>query len=217
MQSINLNDYGLWSLVFINSFIFILFAFSFTKLKTKRNWQSFGLFSAFVVAYFTEMYGFPLTIYLFSGWLSTHYPGINFFTHDGGHLFHTLFGLKGDPHFDIFHITSLVLIFLGLIITARAWGVLYKAQKNDRLATTGPYSYVRNPQYLGFILVMTGFILQWPTLITLILFPILVTLYVRLAHKEEKEMIQKFGEKYKKYVETTPMFIPQFLKIKSSI
>ena len=91
--------YGLWSLVIINSLVFIIFAFSFGKPRSPRDWRSFGAFSAFIVALFTEMYGFPLTIYLLSGWLQVRYPGLDLMSHDAGHLWATIFGLKGDPHF----------------------------------------------------------------------------------------------------------------------
>ncbi|KTC80143.1 MULTISPECIES: methyltransferase family protein [Legionella] len=201
--------YGFWLLVIVNSAIFILFAYSFTQFKTGRDWRTFGAFSAFVVAYFTEMYGFPLTIYLLSGWLTRHYPGINLYGHDSGHLLHTLLGLKGDPHFDVFHILSFVFILGGLWIIASAWGTLYRAQKKQQLATTGLYEKIRHPQYDGFILVMVGFLLQWPTILTLIMFPILVTMYVKLARKEEQETFREFGEEYKQYAEATPAFIPK--------
>lgn len=209
MEHIDLTDYGLWSLVFINSFIFILFAYSFTKLKTKRNWLSFSLFSIFIVAHFSEMYGFPLTIYWFSGWLTESYPGINFFSHTKGHLFYNVLGLRGDPHLGIFHVLSLLLVFFGLGVVAYAWGILSQAQKKSELATTGPYAFVRHPQYLGFIFITFGLILQWPTLITLILFPLVVVTYARLSYREEKEMGDKFGEEYKHYALRTPRFFPR--------
>jgi hypothetical protein len=66
--------YGLWSLVLINSLVFIIFAFSFAKPQSKRDWRSFGAFSAFIVSLFSEMYGYPLTIYMLSGWLQSRYP-----------------------------------------------------------------------------------------------------------------------------------------------
>jgi methanethiol S-methyltransferase len=202
--------YGLWGLVIINSAIFLIFAFSFYHPRTKRDWRSFGAFSAFIVALFTEMYGFPLTIYLLSGWLQHRYPGINIYSHDAGHLWATLFGLKGDPHFDLFHILSMVFIFGGFLLLASAWRVLYKAQRTHELAVSGPYAYIRHPQYAAFILIMAGFLLQWPTLITLVMFPILVVVYVKLANREEREVSAEVGDTYLRYASVTPAFIPRW-------
>lgn len=111
--------YGLWSLVVINSLVFIIFAFSFSKPRTARDWRSFSAFSGFVVALFVEMYGFPLTIYLLSGWLVNRHPGVDLFFHDAGHLWNTLLGWKVNPHFDPLHILSNVLILCGFIFTIR--------------------------------------------------------------------------------------------------
>jgi protein-S-isoprenylcysteine O-methyltransferase Ste14 len=201
--------YGLWPLVVINALVFIIFAFSFTRPHTARDWRSFGAFSAFVVALFTEMYGFPLTIYLLSGWLSSAFPGINLLSHNTGHLWETLMGWKGDPHLNPLHFLSYVVIFGGFTLLAGAWDVLYKAQRSHTLATTGPYAHLRHPQYAGFILIMVGFLLQWPTLLTLLMFPILVTMYVRLAHREERDAQAAFGEAYARYAASTPAFFPR--------
>jgi protein-S-isoprenylcysteine O-methyltransferase Ste14 len=201
--------YGLWSLVVINSLVFIIFAFSFSKPRTARDWRSFSAFSGFVVALFVEMYGFPLTIYLLSGWLVNRYPGVDLFSHDAGHLWNTLLGWKVNPHFDPLHILSNILILCGFILLSAAWKALYEAQRTKTLATTGPYAYVRHPQYDGFILIMLGFLLQWPTLVTLIMFPILVTMYVRLARREEREVLSEFGDEYRRYANRTPAFLPR--------
>jgi protein-S-isoprenylcysteine O-methyltransferase Ste14 len=201
--------YGLWFLVILNSAVFIIFAFSFGKPRTPRDWRSFGAFSAFIVALFTEMYGFPLTIYLLSGWLQTRYPGIDLMSHDAGHLWSTLFGLKGNPHFNMLHVLSSVLIFGGFILLSAAWRVLYEAQRGHRLATTGAYTWVRHPQYVGFIAIMLGFLLQWPTILTLLMFPLLVAMYVHLAHAEEREARLAFGEGFDRYAAVTPAWIPR--------
>ncbi len=209
--------YGLWPLVIINAAVFIIFAFSFTKPRTARDWRSFGAFAAFLVALFTEMYGFPLTIYLLSGWLASRFPGMDLFTHDMGHLWQALLGWKSDPHFDALHILSNIVIFGGFILLSAAWDRLYKAQREHRIAMTGPYAYVRHPQYVGFILIMIGFLIQWPTLITLIMFPILVTMYVRLARREEREALVTFGEEYARYMAQTPAFFPGLSIVRSSL
>ena len=201
--------YGLWWLVILNSAIFIMFAYSFFKPRTGRDWRSFGAFSAFLVALFTEMYGFPLTIYFLSGWLQSRYPDVDWFSHDAGHLLEMMFGWKSNPHAGPFHILSFVFIGGGFILISAAWKSLYDAQQTRALATTGAYAYVRHPQYVGFILVMFGFLLQWPTILTLAMFPVLTVMYVKLARTEERVAIEEFGEAYRRYMAEVPGFIPR--------
>jgi len=201
--------YGLWGLVLVNSVVFILFAYSFFKPRTIRDWRSFSAFSGFLVALFAEMYGFPLTIYFLSGWLQSRFPDVDWFSHDAGHLLEMVFGWKTNPHFGLFHILSYVLIGGGFVLIAAAWRALYDAQKIRALATTGPYSYVRHPQYVGFILVMLGFLVQWPTILTLAMFPVLTFMYVKLAKNEEQDAIAEFGDAYIKYMAAVPAFIPR--------
>jgi len=201
--------YGLWTLVVLNSAIFIIFAFSFFKPTTGRDWRSFGAFSAFLVALFTEMYGFPLTIYLFSGWLQSRWPEVNWLSHDAGHLPEMIFGWRMNPHFGPFHFLSFVLIGGGFWLIAAGWQRLYEAQTRHELATGGVYARMRHPQYAGFILVMLGFLVQWPTILTLAMFPVLVVMYLRLAKAEERDALAKFGDAYRNYMKEVPGFIPK--------
>ncbi|MCR9241339.1 MAG: isoprenylcysteine carboxylmethyltransferase family protein [Rhodobiaceae bacterium] len=210
------SSYGLWFLAFINSAIFIIFAFSFFKPKTGRDWKSFGAFSAFLIALFTEMYGFPLTIYFLSGWLQTSYPDIDWFSHDSGHLLEMLFGWKTNPHFGPFHLLSFVFIGLGFLLLSAAWRVLYQAQRAGTLATSGPYSHIRHPQYVGFVLILVGFLLQWPTLLTLGMFPVLLVMYWRLALSEEAEVEAEMGDIYRQYADRVPRFIPGLASFQSN-
>ena len=201
--------YGLWSLVIINSVVFILFAFSFFKPATTRDWRSFSAFAAFIVALFVEMYSFPLTIYLLSGWLQTRFPGLDLLSHDTGHLWSTLLGEKGDPHFGVLHIVSYVLLGAGFYLLSKAWNILYHAQRRHSLATAGPYARIRHPQYVAFVLILLGFLFQWPTLLTLAMFPFLLVMYGRLAITEEREMRAQFGIEYDRYAAQTPRFWPK--------
>ena len=207
--------YGLWGLARVNSVVFIFFAYSFFKPATVRDWRSFSSFSAFIVALFAEMYGFPLTIYFLSGWLQSRFPGVDWFSHDAGHLLEMMFGWKTNPHFGLFHILSYVLIGAGFVLIASAWRVLFHAQKTGTLATTGPYSYVRHPQYVGFILVMLGFLVQWPTILTLAMFSVLTFMYVHLAQREEQEVAAQFGDEYRRYMAVVPGFIPRMRRMLS--
>ena len=202
------STYGVWWLVFVNTLFFIIFALSFTRPKTARDWRSLGAFSAFIVALFAEMYGFPLSLYLLSGWLASHYPEVDPFAHDTGHFWHLLLAIPGPAHSDPLHVLSECLVFVGLILLALSWRILYWAQRANTLAVTGPYALVRHPQYAAFILIMLGFVIQWPTLPTLVMFPLLTGLYIHLAYEEEGEARAQFGEAYDRYASVTPGFIP---------
>lgn len=200
--------YGLWSLVVLNSAIFVMFAYSFFKPSTTRDWRTFSAFSAFIVALFVEMYGFPLTIYLMSGWLQTKYPGLDILSHNSGHLWSTLLGEKGDPHFGVLHIASYIFLGLGFMLLSNSWNVLYHAQRRNALAVAGPYARIRHPQYVAFVLILLGFLLQWPTVLTLLMFPVLLVMYGRLAVTEEAEMRAQFGAAFDAYAGRTPRFFP---------
>ena len=207
--------YGLWFLVILNSAIFIIFALSFFHPKTTRDWRAMGAFSAFVVALFTEMFGFPLTIYLLSGWLGDRVPALTL-THSGGHLWNDLIGWPFDPHISPFHLLSYVFLIGGFMLIANAWKVLWEAQRGNELATSGPYAYVRHPQYTGFILVMVGFLLQWPTIPTLVMFPVLLLVYRRLAVNEEREVASRFGRAWETYATVTPRFFTKPSRVRSA-
>jgi protein-S-isoprenylcysteine O-methyltransferase Ste14 len=200
--------YGLWLLVIVNSAVFIIFAASFFHPRTGRDWKAMGGFSAFVVALMVEMYGFPLTIYLLSGWVGSRFESLTL-THDGGHLWSELIGWTGDPHLSPFHLASYVFIGGGFWAIAAAWPVLLRAAKEHGLATTGLYARVRHPQYVGFLAIMVGFLLQWPTIPTLVMFPVLVYVYRRLSIQEERAVAAAFGDEWDRYAAGTPRFIPR--------
>lgn len=196
--------YGLWVLVIVNSAVFVLFAASLFHPRGGRDWKALGGFSAFIVALFAEMYGYPLTVYLAGSVLGDELG----LSHDAGHLWADLVGWRGDPHLSPFHFASWVLIAGGLWLIAAAWRRLHAAAQEGRLATDGPYRSMRHPQYLGFGAIMFGFLLQWPTLPTLAMFPILLIVYRRLATSEEREVAAAFGSEWDQYASRTPRFIP---------
>jgi protein-S-isoprenylcysteine O-methyltransferase Ste14 len=199
--------YGLWAVVIIDCAILILFALSVFHPASKRDWKAMGAFSAFIVALFVEMYGFPLTIYLLTSWLGSRFPQLTL-SHDSGHLWADLIGWKGDPHLTPFHLASYAFIGGGFALIAIAWRRLWNAARQDVLATAGVYGWVRHPQYAGFIAIMFGFLLQWPTLPTLVLVPVVVAIYRHLSLSEEREMRERFGAAWDGYARDVPRFIP---------
>jgi protein-S-isoprenylcysteine O-methyltransferase Ste14 len=200
-------DYGLWWLVILNSALMVVFAASFFHPRGSRDWRVMGGYSAFVVALFTEMYGTPLTVYLLSGWLGSRFPALQA-THSGGHLWNDLIGWQGDPHVSPFHLASYVALIGGFWLIASAWQVLHDSAQRGELATTGAYAWLRHPQYLGFLLVMAGWLLQWPTIPTLLMFPILAAVYARLARAEEHEVAARFDRDWTAYATRVHRYIP---------
>ncbi|HCZ12504.1 MAG TPA: isoprenylcysteine carboxyl methyltransferase [Nitrospiraceae bacterium] len=161
------------------------------------------------------MYGFPLTIYILTGILGAKYPALNPFSHASGHLWLVLFG-GGAAMMTVIHLISNGLVLIGFMIMWKGWKLIHAAK--GELVVEGPYAYVRHPQYSGLFLVMIGMLIQWPTIITALMFPVLVFVYYRLSKREEGDMIELFGEEYKKYIAKTPMFMPRFItkKLKAS-
>jgi protein-S-isoprenylcysteine O-methyltransferase Ste14 len=197
--------YGFWFLVAFNALFLLFFLLSFLAPVKRREWRSFGVTTAFIVAFFTEMYGFPLTIYILTAIIGSRYPALNPFSHASGHLWVTLFG-GGAAMMALIHLVSNGLMLFGLIIMGMGWRQIHRAQGG--LVTDGLYRWVRHPQYSGLFLITIGLLIQWPTIVTLLTFPVLIGMYVRLARREEKEMEALFGEEYRRYKIATPAFFP---------
>ena len=199
--------YGMWTVVAFNVILFLFFVLSFIKPKTSVEWRSMGAFTAFIVALFTEMYGFPLTIYFLSSWMGKSYPVLNPFSHSHGHLWLVLLGLADSQiAMTVLHIVTNMMIFYGLYVMQNGW-ILIHAAKGQHLVTEGVYAHVRHPQYSGLFLITLGFLIQWPSLITLIMWPILMWTYYKLAMKEEQDVEKQFGKAYLDYKKKVPAFL----------
>ncbi len=199
--------YGFWSLVAVNVGLFAFFILSFLAPLKKREWRSMGVTLAFFVALFTEMYGFPLTIYILTGILGSKYPALNPFSHASGHLWLVLFG-GGPVMMAVIHLISNALVIIGFAIMWKGWKLIHGG--HGGMVVDGPYAYVRHPQYTGLFIVMVGMLIQWPTIITALMFPVLIYVYYRLSRREEEEMMKTFGDEYRWYREMTPMFLPKW-------
>ena len=197
--------YGLWGSVLFNIVMFVAFAYLAFKPQTKKDWRTLGAFTSFLVALFAEMFGFPLTIYILTSILGNKYPVLDPFTHLNGHLW-VAFAGGTQTVYSILHPLSNLFIFVGLVIIAIGWQGIHGG--NGKLVTEGIYSRVRHPQYSGFALMIIGFLIQWPTIITLVMAPSLLIMYKRLSKKEEEVMITEFGEEYLEYRQKVPAFIP---------
>jgi protein-S-isoprenylcysteine O-methyltransferase Ste14 len=199
--------YGSWGIVITMVLVSLFFIFRFIPMRTRLGKRSGGALIAFVVALFAEMYGFPLTIYLLS-----HFVGIQIpFDHISGHLLGNLITyLKLGNGWFIVMLVSNVLLIIGIWLVSAGWELVYKSE--GKLVTHGVYAYVRHPQYTGIFIITLAFMIQWPTLATLILWPFVIAMYVRLAKQEEKDVMQQFPEQYGEYMKRTPRFFPRLIR-----
>ena len=206
--------YGLWTTVVFTLLIFLFIIFSYVKPKEKFEWRSMGMFIGFLAALFTEMYGFPLTIYLLTSWLGNSYPVLNPFSHSSGHLVLVFLGLSHSGlAMSILHIITNFIIFYGVYIIYKGWQKIHHATDSE-LITDGIYRHIRHPQYVGMMMITVGFLIQWPTVITIFMWPILLFLYYRLSLYEEKKLSLKFGQEFYDYKKRVPAIFPRFGKWK---
>lgn len=198
--------YGHWWLaalmVVVASWVF----YRFVAPQRWREWSRAGVVQAFIIALYAEMYGFPLTIYVLTDLFGIEVP-LGPYT---GHLWATLFGY-GAIGSMIEMALGYAFLVVGVLLVIRGWREVHRAKREKRLATGGVYSMMRHPQYTGILLALFGEgVVHWPTLLTLALFPVMVGLYVRLAIKEEKDLLAAFGEEYLAYQRHVPRFFPRW-------
>lgn len=197
--------YGMWVVVAFNLGLFLFFTASFLAPRGRVEWRNLGVVTAFLVALFTEMYGYPLTIYLLTAWLGDAYPVLEPFNHKFGHLWVVVLG-GSTFAWAIVMALSLLLLVAGYTLLSKGWRQVHAARGG--LVTDGVYAYARHPQYTGLFLVIAGFLVQWPTLLTLLMAPVLVVAYVRLARSEERILLKHFPQEYADYARRTPAFFP---------
>lgn len=195
---------GRWDIVALNAGVFLLFAVPLAAgMRWRVDWRSssLGVYAAFIVSLFIEMYGVPLTVYISSSVISA--PA-------SGHPHPVLleFSLLGQTFsMTSWKIVGAVISTLGASLVAVGWYTLYG--NRDTLVTSGIYSYSRHPQYVGFTLLVFGWFVHWPTLLTLFMMPVLVYFYYRLAVSEEREVRETIDEPeaYERYAQETPRFV----------
>lgn len=195
--------YGFWPLAILMIVVASWLLYRYVAPKGWKEWRNAGLVQAFIIALYAEMYGFPLTLYVLTGYFGIDIP----IEHPSGHLWATLLGY-GYLGGVVEMIIGYAGVFFGIGLLIEGWREIYQARNEGTLKTDGLYGIVRHPQYTGIFLALFGQIVHWPTIITVALFPLIVWLYVSLARREERRLTAEFGEAYEAYRERVPMFFP---------
>lgn len=194
---------GMWSAAALMIVVTSWVLYRYVAPEGWKEWRNAGLVQAFIIALYAEMYGFPLTLYALTGFF-----GVDISV-EPGHLWATLLGY-GYVGGVIEMLIGYAYVFFGLGLLVEGWREVYKARQEGRLVTGGLYDLVRHPQYTGIFIALFGQLIHWPTIPTLVLFPVITWVYVRLARREEEQMIQQFGERYLAYQQRVPAFFPKW-------
>lgn len=194
----------LWGAAAISIVIVSWFFYRAIVPKSWKEWTRAGIVQAFIIAFYAEMYGFPVTLYALTRWFGLDVSG----TFWDGNLWIYLTGTQAAMLVSM--IIGYSIAFFGIALVSAGWREVYRARRENRMTKKGPYAFVRHPQYTGFFLVMFGEgVVHWPTVFSLAAFPIVVIAYVLLARKEERQMVERFGNEYIEYRGRVPMFLPR--------
>jgi len=194
-------------LIILNIALFFLFALiGSLEFKKKRERRLWGASVSVIVA---ETFGFSQRLASVMTWIVSFYVAMQGMT-ASIYTILWVFGTEPQGWFSLdtlpLEILGIGLFFIGGILVMLGWSKIFKNREN--LVTDGIYKYVRHPQYTGILLATLSLIIYRFSPISALLWPVLVIIYYRLAKKEEKEVEQEFGEKYREYRRKVSMFIP---------